>query len=310
MQIIRTFNNQELSEKAVTQPIIRLGNVLYAKEDAQIVLDSINPLWSHTYQWLDVEPFNTSVTISLDGETFYDLATLQPQLKQTQNALTLTLKLPKQSQLKQISLCYDVDGDLLDYVSRFQLPKLLQQAPIEIAISDRLQGRRWVLPDYFDETIVKGGTFCPFTGGSYPGTLGNRCLFFNTQAEHGQIKLQMNPTIEYEDVQQMFQIQSLPCVLVRRLEPEKLRFPSGVLQMVDQSFEVVAIAPDESIAYQIALCLLRYLQEQKKLFLPAVNITVGLENLSPIKTVRSDVLIENSLPKVKFNLTIRNLCLT
>lgn len=313
MEIVKEFTAETLFDLAIAQEnfeIKKVGLAITTKSNTQLTLTTIDPKGlSHYTKFHIVTRPDDTISVGFDKETLYSLTDFQAMLKSHQQGVTITLGLPKDSLLLKVIISYEVIGELLSYFSESILPQFLSQAPMKIAYSTRVNNGQWKLPDYFNQEIINNIEFKGFQQNSLPGSLNNRIVLLNENVStSGQIILDISPSVEYEEVGKEFQTQSLPSILVRRLDPDNIRQFYNIHLAQDQSYEIVVLGAEESVSSAIAQCLVKYIKDNSSVHLPLFDINLSLDVTSGLIIIRTDRLIKGSLPQVKFEITTRNLC--
>jgi hypothetical protein len=344
MEIIRTFDTSitPIGIKNIAK-FEKFWTTKDRKNSAEILLPLLHPRLADSWMGFELNGFGVmSAAIASTGDNWFyfdngcwqesefpvfaTAAEIREGMSKWAGAIQFLVRVEPNSLFRELKIGYSVRQDMVEYILETALPQKLT-APITFAqnVAINSDGYSTPFPQGFDGsalTDVKFQLFNEFPVSATPvPELGNIQLSEKlTGGVIGQLLFSVAPSVEFS--QYLYQISTVPCVVIRELEEgvhhrpqwedtiqvsetESIKVP--LVYGSDRAIEISCIASKEGEARQVAIGLMSLIQQNGKVYSPPHDLAIGLQVVGNFKKGTQNYIKSGSLPTMSFKVLMRNI---
>jgi hypothetical protein len=207
------------------------------------------------------------------------------------NSLQFILRLEPMSRVAEISLGYEVEFEVTEYLLNFALPEYLHQ---EYSVSYMTTIGSTGNIDFsrgYNLEHVRNFQVTSLNGKTIPATMGNNRIYI-TNSEYfnypAQVRFLVKPWIVF--ARGLYQIETLPCILIRELPQRNFVTPVRMYGIsnefdypvgtCDLMIELLIMAQHMADAKAIAFKLIEHIRDRGKIDIPPIDDCVGIQLLT------------------------------
>lgn len=344
MQIIRTFDTS-IAPVACKNLIKfeRFWTTRDRKTPAEILLPMIHPRLADSWMGFELNGMGKmSAAVANSSDSWFYFAgghwqesehpvftaptRIRAGLSKWAGAIQFLVKIESDSLFRELKIGYSVRQDFVEYILETALPQKLTVAIDFVQnVVTNSDGYSTPFPHGFDGSALSDVKFQLFDRQPVPASpvpeLGRIELAQKlTGGAIGQLLFSVAPTVEFS--QSLYQISTVPCVVIRDLEEGVAHRPlwEDVIQISecesmvvpltygsDRAIEISCIASKEGEARQIAIALMQAIQQDGSAYSPPHDLAVGLQVIGSLKKGTQNYIKSGSLPTVSFKVLMRNI---
>lgn len=344
MQIIRTFDTS-IAPIGVKN-LVRFEKYWTTKDrkhSAEILLPIIHPRLADNWMGFELNGLGKmSVAIASTGNDWFYFASgrwqvsefpvfvtpteIRAGISKWAGAIQFLVKLEPNSLFRELKVGYSVRQDMVEYILETALPQKLT-TPILFAqnIAVNSDGYSTPFPHGFDGSALTGVKFqlfnqLPVLASPVPEQGRIELSETLTSGVIGQLLFSVSPSVEFS--QTLYQIETVPCVVIRALEEGVHHRPlwedaiqiseteSITVPMVygsDRAIEISCIASKEGEARQLAIGLMALIQQNGSVYSPPHDLAIGLQVVGSLRKGTQNYIKSGSLPTMSFKVLMRNI---
>lgn len=241
-------------------------------------------------------------------------------------AIQFLVKIEPNALLRELKVGYSVRQDMVEYVLETALPQKLTRA---IAFAQNVavnsDGYSTPFPHGFDGSALTDVKFqlfnqLPVLAAPVPEEGRIELSETLTGGAIGQLLFSVAPSVEFS--QYLYQISTVPCVVIRELEEGVQHRPlwedsiqiseseSITVPMIygsDRAIEISCIAAKEGEARQVAIGLMSLIQQSGSVYSPPHDCAIGLQVVGNLRKGTQNYIKSGSLPTMSFKVLMRNI---
>lgn len=344
MQIIRTFDTSiaPIALKNLTK-FEKFWTTQDQSNPAEILLPMIHPRLADSWMGFELNGLGKmSVAIASTSDTWFHFTDgrwqesefpvfasptqIRAGIPKWAGAIQFLVRLEPNALLRELKIGYSVRQDMVEYILETALPQKLTRA-IAFAQSVAVNGDGYStpFPHGFDGsalTDVKFQLFNQLPVVAMPVPEQGRIELSEKLISGviGQLLFSVAPTVEFS--QYLYQISTVPCVVIRELEEGVQHRPlwedsiqiseseSVTVPMIygsDRAIEISCIASKEGEARQIAISLMSLIQQSGSVYSPPHDLAIGLQVVGFLKKGTQNYIKSGTLPTMSFKVLMRNI---
>jgi hypothetical protein len=344
MQVIRTFDNSiaPIAYKNLVK-FDKFWTTKDRKNAAEILLPILHPRLADSWMGFELNGFGKmSAAITSTGDNWFYFtngrweesefpvfatpAEIRAGISKWAGAIQFLVKIEPNSLFKELKVGYCVRQDIVEYLLETALPQKLK-TPIAFSqnVAINSDGYSTPFPQGFDGSALTDVKFQLFNQLPVSATpvpeLGNIQLSEKlTGGAIGQLLFSVCPSVEFS--QYLYQISTVPCVVIREIEEgvhhrpqwedaiqvsenESIKVP--LVYGSDRAIEISCIASKEGEARQVAIGLMSLIQQSGSVYSPPHDLAIGLQVVGSLKKGTQNYIKSGSLPTMSFKVLMRNI---